>query len=135
MKKITNVAHDTKEVKSVLKSGKLPIAVFICLLMAYLFPLSAFGQEHSTEYFWGEVTLQVGEQKTIYIGDDFGYALDAPVYSNFWNSSNENCVRVVGSNQTKGYCVIEGVSATSSTKVTCQLSYKLSKDSYQWSVW
>lgn len=129
MKRMMNVAHDTKEVKSVL------YALFACLLFANLFPMSVLAQDHPTEYNWGEITLAVGERKTIYIGSDFNYALNAPVYTNFWNSSNESCVKIVGSNQLQGYCTIEGVSPTSNAKITCQLSFKSSSDDYQWSVW
>lgn len=128
-----NVAHDTKEVRRVMNGRKSILVLFICLLMAHLFPLSVLAQEQ--EYYWGEITLQEGAQKTIYISDDYGYALDAPVYSNFWNSSDESCVRVVGSNQTKGYCVIEGLKANTSTKITCQLSFKFDKSDIRWRVY
>ena len=108
--------------------------MYIWLAIASLIPLTAVAQDHPTQYNWGTVNIEIGEEKTLYLDDEFSYVLDMPSCWNIWSSENSDYVQVTS--YKNGYCTIKGVSLTSSpVKIKCEISYKSSIEQSNWSTW
>ena len=105
--------------------------MYLWLAIALLMPLTALAQDHPTEYYWGAINIEMGEEKNLYLGDDFSYATDMPSFVNAWTSENAEYVKVTSTMD--GYCTVKGIKTTSeSVKIKCQLSYKVGS---AWSSW
>ena len=91
---------------------------------------------HYTEYYWGDVIVEVGKTKTLYIGDDFSYCTSYPSFNSQWNPEDESYVTVDSYQSGRSYVVITGVKETTSpVKIKCQFIYKLDKTATTYEVW
>ena len=116
---------------------QLFLIISLPLLGMVMRPSLVSAQNHPTEYYWGGVTIHVGEETELYIDSEFDYATNYHNFNTTWECS-DGCVEILTpgtSNRT--YCTVKGVANTHGwpTKVECTLAYRTSTSSHQYQVW